>query len=50
VLPKLLKEYNFNNIEHIWIKWHGSGYELDTIKNQIIQQLKLKNISYTIII
>jgi hypothetical protein len=48
-MPKLLKEYNTNNIEHIWVKWHGSGYELDNIKNQITQQLTLKNISYTII-
>jgi len=49
IIPKLLKEYNINNIEHIWIEWHGSGYELDNTKNQIIQQLKSKNISYTII-
>jgi FkbM family methyltransferase len=49
ILPKLLKEYNINNIEHIWIKWHGSGHELDNIKNQITQQLTLKNIAYTII-
>jgi FkbM family methyltransferase len=49
MLPKLLKEYNINNIEHIWIKWHGSGHELDNIKNQITQQLTLKNIAYTII-
>lgn len=49
VLPKLLNEYKINNLQHIWIKWHGSGYELDNTKNQITQQLKSKNISYTII-